>query len=82
MSNARKIAKLLVDRITEREEPDRRSLRANPFEENIVRFLLEIIDSVNECKSFEVESETTLDFDHDDDAFSDSEDENTESSPN
>ena len=37
--------------------------------------LLEIIDSVSECPSFEVESETTLDYD-DDDAFSDPEDEN------
>ena len=41
----------------------------------IVHSLLEIIDSVSECTSFEVESETTLDYD-DDDAFSHSEDEN------
>ena len=75
MSDAGKIAKLLVDRIIEREEPNRRRLRANPFEEKIVHSLLEIIDSVSECTSFEVESETTLDYD-DDDAFSDSEDEN------
>ena len=33
MSDAGKITKLLVDRITEREEPNRRRLRANPFEE-------------------------------------------------
>ena len=50
-------------------------LGANPFEEKIVRSLLEIIDSVNECTSLEVESETTLDYD-DDDTFSDSEDQN------
>ena len=75
VSDAGKIAKLLVDRITEREEPNRRRLRANPFEEKIVHSLLEIIDSVSECTSFEVESETTLDYD-DDDAFSDSEAEN------
>ena len=75
MSDAGKIAKLLVDRIIEREEPNRRRLRANPFEEKIVHSLLEIIDSVSECTSFEVESETTLDYD-DDDAFSDSADEN------
>ena len=61
MSAAGKIAKLLVDRITEREEPNRRRLRANPFEEKIVHSLLEIIDSVSECTSFEVESETALD---------------------
>ena len=75
MSDAGKIAKLLVDRITEREEPNRRRLRANPFEEKIVHSLLEIIDSVSECPSFEVESETTLDYD-DEDAFSHSQDEN------
>ena len=33
MSDAGKIAKLLMDRITECEEPNRRRLRANPFEE-------------------------------------------------
>ena len=75
MSDAGKIAKLLVDRITEREEPNRRRLRANSFEEKIVHSLLEIIESVSECTSFEVESETTLDYD-DDDTFSGSEDEN------
>ena len=75
MSDAGKIAKLLVNRITEREEPNRRRSQANPLEEKIVRSLLEIIDSVSECTSFEVESETTLDY-NDDDAFSDSEDEN------
>ena len=75
MSDIGKIVKLLVDRITKREEPNCRRLRANPFEEKIVHSLLEIIDSVCECISFEVESETTLDYD-DDDAFSHSEDEN------
>ncbi len=75
MSDDARIAKLLVDWVTERKEPDRWRLRANPFEEKIVRSLLKIIDSVDKCTSFEVESETTLDYD---DAFSDPEEESME----
>ncbi len=63
-----------MDRVTEREEPDRRRSRASPLEEEIVRSLLEVIENVHKYTSFEVESETTLDHD-DEDAFSDSEDE-------
>lgn len=77
MSNAGRIANLLVNRVTEREEPDRRKLQVNPSKEKIARSLLEIIDSVNECTSFEVESETTLDYEGDD-VFGASEDENVD----
>ncbi|CAF2942494.1 unnamed protein product [Rotaria sp. Silwood2] len=74
MSHSGRITKLLLDRVTEREEPDRPRSRASPLEEEIVRFLLEVIENVHKCTSYEVESETTLDHD-DDDVFSDFEDE-------
>ncbi|CAF3157962.1 unnamed protein product [Rotaria sp. Silwood2] len=78
MGDATRIAKLLLDRVTEREEPNRRRSRASLLEEEIVRFLLEVIENIQKCTSFEVESETTLDHD-DDNVFSDPEDESIDS---
>ena len=74
MVDPARIAKLLVDKVTERQNVDRRRLRTNRHEEKIADYLLNIIDDVSSCVSYEVELETTLDHD-DDEEFTDSDDE-------
>lgn len=74
MINATRIAKLLVDRVTEKEESGQRRSRTNPREEKIVHSLLKVIDNVCDCTSYEIGSDVTLDHD-DDEEFGDSHDE-------
>ena len=55
MFDPARIAKLLVDKITERQNTDRRRLRTNPHEEEVADYLLNIIDDISSCVSYEVE---------------------------
>ncbi|CAF1260735.1 unnamed protein product [Didymodactylos carnosus] len=71
-------AKLLLDRVTENEEAHRRRSRINPREEEIIGSLLEVIDNVCNCTSYEIESDMSLDHD-DNEEFGDFEDENADS---
>ena len=77
MISPTRIAKLLLDRVAANEATHRRRPRANLREEEIVGSLLEVIDDVCKCTSYEIESDTTLDHDYDD--FGDVEDENDDS---
>ena len=59
-----RIAKLLVDRVTEHEESRRRQSRINPREEEIIGSLLEVIHNVCNCTSYEIRSDVTLDHEN------------------
>ena len=74
MIDPARIAKILDDKVTGRQDPDRRRLRTNLYEEKVADYLLKIIDDISSSVSYEFESETTLDYD-DDEEFSDSDDE-------
>jgi hypothetical protein len=47
-----RLAKLLVDRVAKNEDPDCRRLRGNLHEEEVVNYLLEVIDNVCKCASY------------------------------
>jgi hypothetical protein len=74
MIDPTRVAKLLVDRVAKSENSNRRRLRGNPHEEEVANHLLKVIENVCKCVSYEVESETTLGYD-DDEEFSEPEDE-------
>jgi hypothetical protein len=74
MIDPAKFVKLLVDRVAESQDPDCRRSRANPLEEEVGSYPLEVIDNVCKCASYQLELETTLDHD-DGEEFCDSEDE-------
>ena len=72
------IAKLLVDRLTPSESSHCRGARSNSREETIITSLLKMIDDVCNCTSYQIESDTTLDYD-DEQVFDDFEDDETDS---
>ena len=78
MISPTRIAKLLVDRTTQREDLHRRETRSNPHEEEIINSLLKMLDDVCNCTSYQIESDTTLDYD-DEEEFGDFEDEDADS---
>ncbi|CAF1663351.1 unnamed protein product, partial [Didymodactylos carnosus] len=78
MISPTRIAKLLVNRVTENEEPHRRRPRTNSYEEEIISSLSKVIDNVCNCTSFEIDSDMVLDYD-DAEEISDFEDESTAS---
>ncbi|CAF1607405.1 unnamed protein product, partial [Rotaria sp. Silwood1] len=73
-----RIAKLLVDRVTQNQGPHRRGTKSNPHEEEIINSLLKMIDDVCNCTSYQIESDTSLDYD-DEEEYGDFEDEDTDS---
>ena len=72
MLDPARIANLLVDKVTERRDPDHRRPRANSREQKVTNHPLKVTDDVSTCASYEVELEMTLD--HDDDEVTDSDD--------
>lgn len=75
MITPRQIIKLLVDRVPEDGEVRRRRTRSNPHEEEIIDYLLKVVDDVCNCTSYQIESDATLDYDDEEDfAVSDDED--------
>lgn len=78
MISPTRIAKLLVDRITPSEGHDCRRTRSNAREEEIVTYLLKMINDICNCTSYQIESDTTLDYD-DEEAFNDFEDDKIDS---
>ena len=64
--------------MTESEESYRRRFRTNLYEEEIVSALLKVIDNVCNCTLFEIDSDTSFDYD-DAEEFSNFEDESTTS---
>ena len=78
MISPTRIAKLLVDRTTRREDLQRRETRSNLHEEEIINSLLKMIDDGCNCTSYQIESDTTLDYDDEED-FGDFEDEDGDS---
>ena len=78
MISPTRIAKLLVHRTTQHEDLHRRETRSNPHEEEIINSLLKMLDDVCNCTSYQIESDTTLDYD-DEEEFGDFEDEDADS---
>ena len=78
MISPTRMAKLLVDGTTQREDLHRRETRSNPHEEEIINSLLKMIDDVCNYTSYQIESDTTLDYD-DEEGFGDFEDEDVNS---
>lgn len=74
MISPTRIAKLLVDRVTETERPRRRGTRSSSCEEEVINSLLKVISNVCSCTSYQIESDATLDYDDEED-FGDFEDE-------
>ena len=78
MISLTRIAKLLVDRVTENETPHRPGTRSSSCEEEIINSLLKMLNNVCNCTSYEIESDVTLDYD-DEEEFGGFEDEDTDS---
>ncbi|CAF3819966.1 unnamed protein product, partial [Rotaria sp. Silwood1] len=64
--------------MTQSEGLHRQETRSNPREEEIINSLLKMIDDVCHCTSYEIESDTALDYD-DEDEFGGFEDEDADS---
>ena len=79
MIDPAKVTKLLADRVTKSEDSNRRQLRGIPYEEEVAKYLQNIMENVCKCTSYEVESETTLDYD-DNEEFREIEDESLDPS--
>ena len=74
MISTSRIVKLLVDRVPTNEELQQDQSRSNTREEEIISFLLKVIDNVCTSTSYEIESDATLDHD-DEEEFGGFEDE-------
>ncbi|CAF2057276.1 unnamed protein product [Rotaria magnacalcarata] len=78
MISPTRIAKLLMDRVAENEGSHHGETRSNPREQEIINSLLKIIDDVCNSTSYQIESNTTLDYD-DEEQYGDFEDDDTDS---
>ncbi|CAF1101351.1 unnamed protein product, partial [Rotaria magnacalcarata] len=78
MSSPTRIAKLLMDRVAENEGSHHGETRSNPREQAIINSFLKIIDDVCNSTSYQIESNTTLDYDNEE-QYGDFEDEDTDS---
>ncbi|CAF2826171.1 unnamed protein product [Rotaria sp. Silwood2] len=63
MISPTRIAKLLLERVTENEGPHHRGTRSSLREEEIINSLLTMIDNISNCTSYQIESNATLDYD-------------------
>ncbi|CAF2062712.1 unnamed protein product [Rotaria magnacalcarata] len=73
-----RIAQLLVNRMTQDDDSHRCETRSYSREQELIDFLLKMINDVCNCTSYQIESETTLDY-VDNEEFGDFEDDYTDS---